>query len=164
MRLRVSETTKCLRYPRILLVRREAIQQSGTAGTSQVLLAAAARAMRRGPRSIASAMPVMMPDLATALARAGPIAASMVAFLPREIGGTVVLRPGQDIVPVWLITPPINLVAVLVQSSSLDDVRVQVQLIQITGNQLSSRVVPGASPDPISGRDAALFHILRLRA
>ena len=150
--------------PRNRLVRREAIQQSGTAGTRQVLLATAPRTMRRGPRRIASAMPVMMPDLGATLAGAGPIVTGMVALLPREIGSSVVLRPGQDIVPVWLIASPVNPVTVLVQGSTLDDIRVQVQLVQITGNQLSSRVIPGPGPDPVSGRYAALVLFLRLRA
>lgn len=99
-----------------------------------------------------------------ALAGAGPVDAGMVAFLPREISRSVVLGCGEDVVPVWLVTAPVDLVAVLVEGSALDDIRAQMKLIEVIGNQLSSRVVPRPGPNPIPRRLAALLVAFRLRA
>ena len=99
-----------------------------------------------------------------ALAGAGPADAGMVAFLPRETSRSVVLGSGEDVVPVWLVTAPVDLVAVLVEGGALDDIRAQMKLIEVIGNQLSSRVVPRPGPNPIPRRLAALLVAFRLRA
>src|SRR3990172_2591760 len=112
--------------------------------------------MRGVPRRVAAAMPVMMSDLRATVAGAGPVAARMVFRVGREIGRTVFHRAGENIVLVGGVTAPFHAVAVFVQSGSQDDVGVQMELIEIAGDQLSLRVVPGAGTDPAARGNAAL--------
>ena len=95
-------------------------------------------------------MAVVMANLRTALCGARPVVASMVAFLPRKIGRPVILRSGQNVMPVRPIATPVDQIAILIQSRSFDDVRVYVKLIEVDGDQFASGVVPGA--DPIRSR------------
>jgi glyoxylase-like metal-dependent hydrolase (beta-lactamase superfamily II) len=62
------------------LVDGEAVEAAGSASGYQICLAAAVRAVRRVPRRriVAAALPVMMADLGTTLAAAGPVPTSLV--------------------------------------------------------------------------------------
>ena len=112
--------------------------------------------MRRTPRRVAAAMPVMVSDLGTAFARTGPVAARMVIRIAREIGRAVVHRTGQNVMSVGFVAAPVHAFAVLVQGGSKDNVGVEVKLIEIAGDQLTNCVVPGTGSDPAAGRYAAL--------
>ena len=101
-----------------------------------------------------------MANLRTALSGARPVVAGMVAFLPRKIGCPVILRSGQNVMLVRPIATPIDQIAILIQSRSFDDVRVDVKLIEVDGNQFASGVVPGARSDSVArGNGTAFFDL-----
>ena len=65
-------------------------------------------------------MAIMVSDLGTAFPRTGPIATGMIALFPREIGGAVGFRAGQNIVHVRLIAAAFNAFAIFVKRRSHD--------------------------------------------
>ncbi len=98
-----------------------------------------------------------MADLSTAFSRAGPVAACMIAFFPGKVGRAVILGSRQNVMPVRLVATAVHLIAIFVQSRSFDDVRADVQLIKIDGDQLAFGVVPGAGSDPVASGNASPF-------
>ena len=139
------------------LVSGEAVEQPGAAGAYQTFLAAASRSMGRVPGNIAAAMPVVMADLRTTFSGTGPVIAGVISLLPRKIGRPIVLRSGQNVMPVGPVATPVHQITVLVQSRSLDDIRIDVELIEIDGDQLSPGVVPGPRSDSVAGGNGAAF-------
>ena len=106
-------------------------------------------------------MAIMMTDLRTAfISGTGPVAAGVIALLPREIGHSVCPRTRQNIVDVGAVAYAIYLIAIFINGRSFDNVRVQMQLIQIACNQFAQRVVPRPLPDPVSCGNTAFAFFL----
>lgn len=108
------------------------------------------------PRGIAAAVPVMVSDLGAAFARAGPIAARVVRCVSGKIGCAVSHRAGQNVMLVALVITPHHAIAVLVQGGSQDDIGIQMELIEIAGDQFPLWIVPGANSDPGARGDTTL--------
>ena len=100
-------------------------------------------------------MAIMVSDLGTAFPRTGPIATGMIALFPREIGGAVGFRAGQNIVHDRLIAAAFNAFAIFVKRRSLDQIGAQVKLIQVNGYQFADGVIPRARTDPVTRRFSA---------
>jgi hypothetical protein len=105
-------------------------------------------------------MAVVVANLRAALSGTGPVAARMISFFPGKVGRAVILGPCQNVMPVWLVATTVHQIAIFIQSGSLDDIRIYVQLIEIDGNQFSIGVVPWAGSNPITGGLAATFRNL----
>ncbi len=104
------------------------------------------------PRGVAAPVPVVVADLRATFAvfRTRPVTAGMVAFLPRKVGCAVVLGTCEDVVSIWLVTAPVDHVAVFIQRCAFDDVGAQVQLVEVVGDQIAACVIPGAFADPVA--------------
>lgn len=154
------------RRPRVSLVDSEAVQVPVAAGALQIFLAAAARRVGGIPGSIAATVTVVMPDLGATLAirRTAPVTAGMITLFPRKIGRAVILRSGQDIVFVWLFATPLDGIAVFIDRGAFDEIRADMQIIEIAGDQLSVGVVPGPDADPVTSRFTARLTVGGLSA
>ena len=99
-------------------------------------------------------MAIVVAKHGASLVIAGPVATGMFAFFPRKIGCSIGFGAGQDIMLVGLVAPTLDLHAVFIKSCTLDQVRTDMQLIQITGDQAALGIIPGALADPVTGRSA----------
>src|SRR6516225_6089586 len=88
----------------LLLVHREAVEQSGAAHGLQIVLTAAAAGVRGIPGRVRPARVVRMTDLSGTLDAAGPVVTRMVGVI-RECAA-VGLRSGQDIVALVVVWRP----------------------------------------------------------
>ena len=57
---------------------------------------------------------------------------------------------------VWFVAAPVHAVALFVQSGTFDNVRIQMELINVSGDQLAPRIIPGSGSDPVTRGNAAL--------
>ena len=117
--------------------------------------------MRRIPRGIAPTMTIMVAHHGAAFVVAGPVAAGMFTFFPGEIGCAVSFGTCQDVVLIRLVAPAFNQHAILIKWRPLDQVWTDVQLVQVTGDQIALGIVPGSLANSVPGRDAAPFGHLR---
>lgn len=119
--------------------------------------------MSRVPGRVTAAMTVMMTDrsIAFAVSVTGPVTARMIAFLPREKGRAIVLGASQNIVLVRLVATAFDLIAIFVDRGSLDQVRAEMQLIEIAGDQIAPGIVPRSLTDPVTSGLAPPFRYLR---
>ncbi len=106
-------------------------------------------------------MAIVVADGRRALAVGRPIVAGLVTLLPREIGGPVLLRPGQNVVLIRTVTSALDGVPALVDRGPVVYVREDMQLIQVRCDQLAVRVIPRPLANTASCRDAALPVALR---
>src|SRR5439155_9308639 len=131
-------------------VRDEAIDQAGAAGGFELVLAAAARAVRgipglHVPRFLQS-LQVVVADDRRAFAALGPVAAGGVAARGRE--APVGIRARQDVVLVRRIAAALDHLALLGQGGLLVDIVVLgVQVAQALRHHHALGVAPRAFPD-----------------
>ena len=69
------------------------------------------------PRGVAAPVPIVVAYLRATFAvfRTRPVTAGMVAFFPRKVGRAIGLGTCQDVVFVWLVTAPVDQIAVFIQ-------------------------------------------------
>ena len=108
-------------------------------------------------------MAIMMTDRCTALAGACPVAAGLVALLPGEIGRTVSLGTGQDVMFIRLGTAAFNLLAVFVNGCPQHDIWADMKLVKIAREQLSICIVPRPLSDPAARRNTTFAFSCVLR-
>jgi hypothetical protein len=107
-------------------------------------------------------MAIMVANLRTAFTRTRPVRTGVIPFGPREIRHAIRQRTRQNIMLVRLIANAANTIAVLIHSCALNDIRANMQRIQIRRNQLFIGIVPRPCSDPIPRRNATFP--VRLRA
>ena len=107
-------------------------------------------------------MAIMVANLRTAFTRTRPVRTGVIPFGPREIRHAIRQRTRQNIMLVRLIAKAANTIAVLIHSCALNDIRANMQRIQIRRNQLFIGIVPRPCSDPIPRRNATFP--VRLRA
>src|SRR5205085_7968872 len=125
----------------------EAVEQACAARRLELVLAAAARAVRRIPRlhvpGVLQTGAIVMADDRGALAALGPVAAGGVATGGRE--PAVRIGAGQDVMLVGRVAASLDRVALLAQGRLLVDVDlVGVQLVDVGGDDLTLGILPGA--------------------
>src|SRR2546426_11111754 len=105
-------------------VRCEAVEEAGAARGLELILAAAARAVRRIPRlhvpRVLQALQVVVADDRRALAALRPVAAGGIAARRRVHAGRV--RAGEDVVLVRRVAAALDRLALLVQRGFFADV------------------------------------------
>src|SRR6185503_16170218 len=105
-------------------LRREAVEQAGAAGGLELVLAAAARAVRGVPglhvARVLQPLQVVVPDDRRAFAALRPVAAGGVAARGGEHAGRV--RPGEDVVLVRRVAAALDRLALLGERGLLVDV------------------------------------------
>src|SRR5256885_7051277 len=131
-------------------VRDEAVEQSRAAGGFQLVLAAAARAVRGIPglhvARVLQPLQVLVADDRRAFAALGPVAAGGIAARGRE--AAVRIRAGQDVVLVRRTAPALAPLAFLGQGGLLVDIVVLgVQLAHALRHHHALGVAPRAFPD-----------------
>src|SRR5882672_10440735 len=141
------------------LLRGEAVEQAGAARGLELVLATAARAVRRVPRlhvaRVLQALQVVVADDRRAVAALGPVAAGGVA----AGGGVQAHRvgAGEDVVLVRRVAAALDRVALLVQRRLLADVALAgMQLADVTRHHHALGVVPGALADALARVDAGV--------
>src|SRR4051812_3973995 len=138
-----------------LLVGGEAVEQPGTTGRHQVLLAAAAARMRRVPRRVAAALFVGVAKLRGPGAVARPVVAGVV--LAVGVGASVGLRAGEDVVLVGRVADAVDDAALLGERQLLAERAaearlldgVAVELAEVLRDALPALVVPRPVADAI---------------
>jgi len=156
----------CRDWPAPLL-RREAVERTGTAGTLERRLAAAtARSVRRLPglrrRVVPQSHSVVMAQHGRPLGSApGPVAACHV--VGADEGRAVGLRAGQHVVHVRRVAPAVDLLPLFGQGRCLGQVVLPVQFRDVVGDHHAQRVPPRPGADPVACADRRLA-IGRLRA
>src|SRR5439155_660090 len=111
----------------------EAVEKPGPTGALQILLAAAPRCMHRIPRRVPAAGTVVMAELGSAGAAAGPVLAGMVAI---GIGPAVRLRARQHIVLVRTVSETFDRLAFLGQRRRLGNVIAETRVFRCIAVQV----------------------------
>ena len=131
--------------PRPASIYGNTIKETTAACVDEIPLAATAARVRRIPGGIV-APAIMVPDLGRAFATARPVPAGVVGG--GEEGRSVFSRTGEDVVLVGA-----NGLPLFRQRGLPVDVVVAVELVDVTGYELSPSVIPGAVTDATSRVD-----------
>src|ERR1051325_8540985 len=137
-------------------VDREAVEEAGASGADQVLLAAAAAGVRRVPRDVAAAGPIVMAELRGAGAVARPVLAGVIGAVGER--GAIELGAGEHVVAIGRITDAVDGVALLGDRGDLREVvaaarrleRVAVEIRDVLGDACALGVVPRAAADAVA--------------
>src|SRR5262245_24865674 len=121
--------------------------------TLQGWLTAPGRGVRGIPRGVAAAVAVVVAYLSAPLGIARPVVAGVI-HLVGGIGGPVFLGPRQHVVLIGVVTTALHKVAMFVESGPLHNIRVEMQLVEIGGDQFAQGIVPRTNANAVPRGDA----------
>src|SRR5262245_56010796 len=117
------------------------VEQPCASSTLQGCLTAPGCGVRGIPRGVAAAVAVVVAHLRAPLVIARPVV-TCVIHLVGGIGGPVCLGPRQHVVLIGAITTALHEVAIFVSGGPLHNIRVEVKLVEIGGDQFAQGIVP----------------------